>query len=77
MDTLSTLLENIHLYETKYYRLKTCGQWSYSITKKDVIFFYLVESGEFCIEVEGRSRLARQGDMIMLPNSYSHICHEP
>lgn len=77
MDTLSTLLENIHLYETKYYRLKTCGQWSYSITKKDVIFFYLVESGEFCIEVEGKSRLARQGDMIMLSNSYSHICHEP
>lgn len=76
MDTLSTLLENVHLYETKYYRLRACGQWSYSITKKDVILFYLVESGEFCIEVDEESRKIRKGDMIMIPNSAYHVCHD-
>lgn len=37
MDALSMLLENVHLCETKYYRLKGSGNWSYSITRKDTI----------------------------------------
>ena len=76
MDTLSTLLENVHLYETKYYQLKICGQGAYSLTKKDVIVFYLVQSGELFIEVEGISRQLASGDMIMVPHSYHHICYK-
>ena len=45
MDALSVLLQNVHLFETKYYRLNGTGNWSYSITRKDTILFYLVMSG--------------------------------
>lgn len=76
MDTLSTLLENVHLYETKYYRLQAGGQWSYSITRKDAILFYLVLGGEVCIEVDDVSRQVSKGDMIMISNSYRHVCHQ-
>ena len=30
MDALSVLLQNVHLFETKYYRLNGTGNWSYS-----------------------------------------------
>lgn len=48
MDALSVLLQNVHLFETKYYRLNVTGNWSYSLTRQDTIFlFYLVMSGGF------------------------------
>lgn len=75
MDALSRLLENVHLCETKYYSLKGTGNWSYSITKKDTILFYLVMSGSFCINVGDNSRKAYAGDMIMIPNAYKHVCY--
>lgn len=76
MDTLSTLLENVHLYETKYYQLKICGKGAYSLTRKDVILFYLIESGGLLIEVDGVSRKLSCGDMIMIPDGYHHIGHD-
>ena len=75
MDALSRLLENVHLCETKYYSLKGTGNWSYSITKKDTILFYLVMSGSFCINVGSNSRKAYTGDMIMIPNAHHHVCY--
>lgn len=75
MDALSMLLENVHLCETKYYSLKGSGDWSYSITKKDTILFYLVMSGSFCINVDEASRKAYAGDMIMIPNAHRHVCY--
>lgn len=75
MDALSMLLENVHLCETKYYRLEGSGDWSYSITRKDTILFYLVISGSFNIDVGNSSRKAYTGDMIMIPNAYQHVCY--
>ena len=75
MDALSMLLENVHLCDTKYYNLNVSGEWSYSVTRKDTILFYLVMSGSFCIQVGDSSRKAYTGDMIMIPNAYQHICH--
>lgn len=75
MDALSMLLENVHLCETKYYNLKGSGDWSYSMTKKDTILFYLVMSGSFCINVDEDSRKAYAGDMIMIPNAHRHVCY--
>ena len=75
MDALSMLLENVHLCETKYYSLKGSGNWSYSITRKNTILFYLVMSGSFCITVGSNSRKAHTGDIIMIPNAYQHICY--
>ena len=49
MDALSALLEDVSLYDTKYYQLNGHGHWSYSVSKKDSIAFYLVLSGSFCI----------------------------
>ncbi len=64
MDALSTLLQNVHLSETKYYRLNGTGNWSYSIDRKDTISFYLVLSGSFCIDVGSEVREANAGDTI-------------
>lgn len=75
MDTLSRLLENIHLYDSHSYRLQACGQWSFTLTKPDVILFYLVESGSFTIEIDGLSRQLYSGDLIMLPDSHHHVCY--
>ncbi|ALF59944.1 AraC family transcriptional regulator [Psychrobacter urativorans] len=75
MDALSMLLENVHLSETKYYRLTGSGNWSYSITRKDTILFYLVISGSFCMDVGGSLRQAHAGDMIMIPNTYQHVSY--
>ena len=51
MDALSVLLEIVHLFETKYYRLNGVGNWSYSITRQETILFYLVMSGGFAFDV--------------------------
>lgn len=75
MDTLSRLLENIHLYDSHSYRLQACGQWAYSLTKQDAILFYLIESGTLTIEIDGLSRQLHRGDMVMLPDSYHHVCY--
>lgn len=76
MDALSTLLQQTqHLTETRYFSLKVAGHWSYSITSRDVMYFYLVQSSGFCIDVGGVSRIARAGDIIMISNADSHICH--
>ncbi|MDN3397955.1 AraC family transcriptional regulator [Psychrobacter sp. APC 3426] len=75
MDALSVLLQNVHLFETKYYRLNGTGNWSYSITRKDTILFYLVMSGSFCIDVGNGLRQAHAGDMIMIPNAQKHVSY--
>ncbi|WP_201529933.1 AraC family transcriptional regulator [Psychrobacter frigidicola] len=75
MDALSMLLENVHLCETKCYRLQGSGNWSYSITRRDTLLFYLVVSGSFCINVNGSLRQAHAGDMIMIPNTYQHVSY--
>lgn len=75
MDSLSKLLENVHLYATKYYRIDTLGHWSYTLTRKDTILFYLVISGGFCIEVNGEARKAHMGDMIMLTQTSCHASY--
>ena len=75
MDALSVLLENVHLFETKYYRLNGAGNWSYSITRQDTILFYLVMSGGFCIDVGNGPRETRAGDMIMIPSSHQHVSY--
>lgn len=75
MDALSVLLQNVHLFETKYYRLNGNGNWSYSITRKDTLLFYLVMSGSFCIDVGNGLRQAHAGDIIMIPNAYQHVSY--
>jgi len=76
MDALSTLLQQTqHLTETRYFMLKTAGDWAYSITKKDMVYFYLVQSSSFCIDVGSVSRVAHAGDIIMVSNADTHICH--
>ena len=75
MDALSVLLQNVHLFETKYYRLNGVGNWSYSITRQDTILFYLVMSGGFCIDVGNGPRETRAGDMIMIPSSHQHVSY--
>lgn len=77
MDALSVLLRDIHLFETKYYRLNGFGHWSYSIDKKDTILFYLVMSGSLCIDVGNEIRELHSGDMIMVSNAYQHLCYAP
>lgn len=75
MDALSVLLQNVHLFETKYYRLNGMGNWSYSITRQDTILFYLVMSGGFCIDVGNGPRETRAGDMIMIPSAHKHVSY--
>ena len=75
MDTLSVLLQNVHLFETKYYRLNVTGNWSYSLTRQDTILFYLVMSGGFCIDVGNGPRETHAGDMIMIPSAYQHVSY--
>lgn len=75
MDALSMLLQNVHLSETKYYRLNGTGNWSYSIDRKDTILFYLVLSGSFCIDVGSEVREANAGDTIMISNAYKHVSY--
>lgn len=75
MDALSVLLQNVHLFETKYYRLNGAGNWSYSITRQDTILFYLVMSGGFCIDVGNGPRETRAGDMIMIPSAHKHVSY--
>ncbi|WP_352336540.1 AraC family transcriptional regulator [Psychrobacter sp. 16-MNA-CIBAN-0192] len=75
MDALSMLLENVHLFETKYYRLQGSGNWSFSLTRKDTIVFYLVVSGSFCIQIDGSDHQAHAGDMIMIPNTHQHVSY--
>ena len=76
MDALSMLLQKTqHLSETKYFNLKISGEWSYSMTSSDAIYFYLVQSGSFYISIEGVLRQVRKGDIFMIPNTYEHVCH--
>jgi len=75
MDALSVLLQNVHLFETKYYRLNVTGNWSYSLTRQDTILFYLVMSGGFCIDVGNGPRETRAGDMIMIPSAHQHMSY--
>lgn len=75
MDALSVLLQNVHLFDTKYYRLNGAGNWSYSLSRKDTILFYLVMSGSFCIDVGNGLRQAHAGDMIMIPNVHKHVSY--
>ena len=59
MDALSVLLQNVHLFDTKYYRLNGTGNWSYSLTRKDTILFY---EGDICKDIlyllEGNIKLS-------------------
>lgn len=76
MDALSTLLQQMqYLTDTRFFSLNTQGNWAYSISKKDRIYFYLVQSDSFCIQVKDVSRKAYAGDLIMIPHGHRHICH--
>ncbi|WP_300407840.1 AraC family transcriptional regulator [uncultured Psychrobacter sp.] len=75
MDTLSVLLQNVNLFETKYHRINGAGNWSYAIDKKDTILFYLVLSGGFCLDVGSEVRQAHAGDIIMISNAAQHISY--
>lgn len=75
MDALSALLQNVHLLETKYYRLNGHGNWSYSFSRKDTIMFYLVLSGSFCIQIGDEVREAHSGDTIMISDDYQHVSY--
>lgn len=76
MDALSTLLNQSHyLRKTRYYGLKVSGDWAYSVVNKDTVYFYLVQSGGFCIDTKGLSRQAYAGDIVMIPNAQRHVCH--
>lgn len=75
MDALSVLLENVQLCGTKYYRINGAGNWSYSLTSKDSILFYLVLSGRFCIDVGSEIREATTGDTIMITNTHQHVSY--
>ncbi len=75
MDALSVLLQNVHLSETKYYRLSGRGNWSYSMSRKDTILFYLVLSGSFCIDVGNEIREANVGDTIMISSTNQHVSY--
>ena len=75
MDALSVLLQNVHLFETKYYRLNVTGNWSYSLTRQDTILFYLVMSGGLCIDVGNGPRETHAGDMIMIPSAHQHVSY--
>ena len=76
MDALSTFLQQTqHLSDTKYYGLKVKGAWSYSITNRDAIYFYLVQSGSFNMKIGDVSQKIHAGDIVMIPNADTHICH--
>lgn len=75
MDALSLLLQNVHLFDTKYYRLNGTGNWSYSLTRQDTILFYLVMSGSFCIDMGRGLREAHAGDIIMIPSTHNHVSY--
>lgn len=75
MDVLSALLQDVHLLETKYYRLNGYGDWSYSISRKDKIMFYLVLSGSFCIQIGDEVREANSGEAIMISDAYQHVSY--
>ncbi|WP_367110897.1 helix-turn-helix transcriptional regulator [uncultured Psychrobacter sp.] len=76
MDALSTLLQQTqYLTKTQFFTLKTAGNWAYSITNKNMMYFYLVQSGSFCIKIGDVLRVAYAGDIIMIPNANKHICH--
>lgn len=77
MDVLSILLEDVHLHHTQYYRLKLGGQWAYSISKEDVIWFYMIESGSANLMIDGVCQRLEAGQIAMLPNTQQHTCHRP
>ena len=76
MDALSTLLSHEHyLNGTRYYSLKVAGDWAYSLTSKETIYFYLVQSGSFCIQIGELSQTVHAGDIVMIPDANEHVCH--
>lgn len=75
MDALSALLQHVHLFDTKYYRLNGHGNWSYSVFRQDTIIFYLVLSGSFCIQIGEEVREAHSGDTIMITDDYYHVSY--
>ncbi|WP_201574959.1 AraC family transcriptional regulator [Psychrobacter sp. H8-1] len=78
MDALSRLLQQSqHLKETKYYCLSFSGDWAFSLTSSDNIYFYLIQAGSFYITINEVSRQVYTGDIVMIPNSNKHVCHAP
>lgn len=75
MDALSVLLQDVQLFETKYYHLNGTGNWSYSVLRKDTIIFYVVLSGSFCIDSGDEVREAHKGDTIMMANAHQHVSY--
>ena len=76
MDALSTLLQQTqHLSDTSYYSVKLSGDWSYSVTSSEVIYFYLVQAGSFYISVGEISRKIYAGDIVMICNTHKHVCY--
>ena len=76
MDALSTLLQQTqHLSDTKYYCIKLSGDWSYSVTSSDAVYFYLIQAGSFYISIDDVSRKMYAGDIVMIPNTNKHVSY--
>lgn len=76
MDALSRLLQQTqHLKKTKYYCLSFSGDWAFSLTGSENIYFYLIQAGSFYIDINDVSRQVYTGDIVMIPNSSKHVCH--
>lgn len=73
MDALSMLLENVHLYHTRYYYVHGYGDWAVTLEKKDCIVFYLVVSGGINLSVGATSRSALSSDLVMIPGGRNHV----
>lgn len=76
MDVLSTLFQQrLHLSKTKYYGVKFSGEWAYSITSSNAVYFYLVQAGSCCISIGGATRKMYAGDVVMIANGNKHMCY--
>ena len=76
MDVLSTLFQQRqHLIKTKYYGVRFSGDWAYSMTSSNAIYFYLVQAGSCCISIGGATRKMYAGDIVMIANGDKHVCY--
>lgn len=73
MDALSMLLEDVHLYQTRYYYVHGYGDWAFSLNKKDCIVFYLVVAGGINLFANTASRPALASDLVMVPAGGHHV----
>lgn len=76
MDVLSMLLEDVHLYNTRFFYVRGQGKWAFKLDKKDAIIFYLVTAGGFSIDVGAAHRKTHIGDIVMVPGGHNHVVYD-